>query len=223
MLANRLRVAASGSNIPADGLVAAYNFNNNLVDFIGANNGASVGATSYHTGVEGQAIKGDGGYISLPALNIGGSQPRSISLWIKRGPATSIKTYFAFNGSGTVLTNCILHVGAVSVGDLYWGFGNSDFYTTGGLISNTNYHHVVVIYKGGVLSTTSVEIYVDNVKKSITKAGAQTGSANTANSNYRILSDSLSATRNADGFVDLLRVYDRAITSAEVAQLYDEV
>jgi hypothetical protein len=208
-----------------DNLVAYWKLDGNSNDSIGSNNGTLVGSPSYTTGKIGSAISlnGSSQYMTTGAFGISGSTARTYSAWIYPTQTTSLKTIIAQNPNNNPSygQNCILHHSAVSNGDLYFGFSNTDFYTSGGQISANNWYHIVAVYDGGTLSTSTVHIYVNSVSKSLTKVGSFTVSANTTDSNNRIGSDSFTSSRNFQGYIDEIGIWSRALSSTEVGELYN--
>ena len=178
-----------------DNLISYWKLDDNTTDSKGSNNGTLVGNATYATGKinNGLSLDGSGDYMTTGAFGISGSTARTISLWIKSHQVSSIKTLLGCHkGAGSnSAENCILHVNAVGGGDVYWGFGNTDFYTAGSQITTNTWYHIVTVYEGGTLSTSTVKIYINGVSKSLTKAGSDTLTANTTDSNNRIGSDSL--------------------------------
>ncbi|MDD4111364.1 MAG: LamG domain-containing protein [Clostridia bacterium] len=208
-----------------DNLVSYWKFNNNTTDSKGSNDGTLVGNATYTTGKinNGLSLDGSGDYMTTGAFGISGSTARTYSMWINTNNVSTIKTILGQNPNTNppYLANCIIHINAVSGGDIYFGFADSDFYTAGGQITTGNWYHIVAVYEGGTLSTSTVKIYVNGVSKSLTKAGSLTNSANTTDSNNRIGSDSFTGTRDFDGKIDEVGIWSRALSSTEVGELYN--
>ncbi|MDX1464133.1 MAG: LamG domain-containing protein [Halomonas sp.] len=223
MLIAKRVLGAGGRRIPTEGLVARYELDSSLVDTSGNGfDGTPASEVSYTPGARGSALAGDGAnYVSLPALGLGGSTPRTVSVWARRGASTSIKSLVGWSGPLVNGTSCILHVGAVATGDVYWGFGGSDYRTAGGQVTTGAFTHICAVYDGGVLSTSTVRIYINNVSVPLTRVGTGSITPNTANSNYRLQSDALGPRIN-DGDLDLVRLYNRALPGAEIDDLYRE-
>lgn len=211
------------SGVPVDGLIAAYSLDGNLLDSSGNDyNGSPITTISYVAAVKGQGIDGDGSnYVSLPNLGISGDTPRTISFWYKMGAATDIKSIVSWMDSGDKRTNNNIHCSAASPGDIYYGFSGNDYRTPGGVVNASEYRHVICKYLGGTLSASTVIIKVNNMSQTLTKAGSDTGSANTDSANYRLMSD-LIGPRISDGFLDMVRIYNRALTDDEDTMLFNE-
>ncbi len=208
-------------------LVSYYKLDGNSNDAVSTNNGTDTDITysaSYGKINQGALFNGSTSKITVPNLGIGGSTARSVSFWVKRGASTTIRTLYYNGGSTAVdLDHFIIHCSGNSTGDIYVGFGNDDYYTVGGVIDNTAFYNVTVIFDGGTPSTSTVHVYVNDVSESLTKVGGATGVAATTDANYSFGYDILDTgnTRHFDGDMDEIGVWSRALTSTEVAQLYN--
>lgn len=90
------------------------------------------------------------------------------------------------------------------------GINYKTFETTNPAITNANWHHVAAVYT----STTDMKIYIDGVQQ----IGTLAGSATTLTSNTkRILIGASSTTQELfDGTLQEIKIYDNALTQAEV-------
>jgi hypothetical protein len=94
-------VTTAASDDPtADGLISWWRGENNAFDSIGNNNGILHGGTLFAPGMVGQTFSFDGAddYVEIPhsdSLNFGAHQPMSITLWVKRTSTASVSTIFA--------------------------------------------------------------------------------------------------------------------------------
>jgi hypothetical protein len=127
-------------------------------------------------------FNGTASLIVLPNIGPSGAAPRTLRAKVK-------------NTAGSTGTNPILYVGPAAAinferfaiycnvneaGDVYVSFVDSDLYTPIGAIPDDGqFHDLVVTYAGGVISTSSVSVYVDRVSQSLTFAGTYGNTANT--------------------------------------------
>jgi hypothetical protein len=218
--------AGSGTAYPfgaslASRIVAYWPLNGNSTDALGGYNGsdtlvsyaaAKIGNGATFTGASTSAI-------NLPVVTpMTGTTPRTFSAWVKKGARNTFSAIFQ-GGGGTDLGWFSVWMNGTTSGDIYASFYNSDFYTVGGLIGSDRFYHIVVCYDGGVVSTSTIRIYVDGVLKPTTKAGTATAEANTGGTSFTIGGDSFN--RNNDGSIDEVGIWDRALFPSEVAALYN--
>jgi hypothetical protein len=186
------------------------------------NNGTliNVGSGLSFNSANGGYLQFDGNndYINLPICNFPSNGARSVSIWVKNNSNSIIRSLFGYGNVGAAGASNILHINAVSGGDIYWGFNSGDFYTSGNVLNTTSWFNICCTYAGGILNTTNVKIYVNSINQNITKAGYVV-SPSTANINYRIGSDS--AGRYFNGNISNFQFYDRALSSSEVLQNYN--
>jgi hypothetical protein len=209
-----LHFTSTAQVLITNGLVAYYPFNGNAIDASGnGDNGTLVGAAQYGPGISGQGLvlNGSGAGVALGAPANLQLQNFSIASWIKRS-SSSVASY----GSGGVAT-----IVGCSPGGYYFymdnggrlGFSQLGNYGAlgGPAITDTNWHHVVFSMVAG-----SAVFYLDGVA----------GSAQTYNVTYTFGGNIGIGYRpdNSDnsfyGTEDEVHIYNRALTPAEVKQLY---
>ncbi len=206
-----------------DGLVAYWNFNESsgttAYDSAGTNNGTLYGDAARVSGVQGSGVKFSGnGYINVPSsssLNITGNAI-TISAWFK--PSSSS---WSVNGNDPIICKWMGSDGAYFLGyapDMLNGviIGTD----TGSVVraygpvpvDNVNqWYHIVGIYNG----STQI-VYLNSV--------AGTPVANSGNIHFSsqnlLISGYPDGTHQLNGTVDDIRIYNRALSADEVAQLY---
>jgi hypothetical protein len=183
-----------------------------------AKSGSAAVSPQSTLGKIGQSLEFDGSSDTMlaDAASLGQTTSRTISAWV----------YPKSFGPGA-LAGIVERVGGV----IEWGFGLDNTGTTNGLtfyqnctgpmqvfaansITLNKWQHVLVTYTGGC-ANTSVTFYVDGVAK--TRSGAS-GSGSPTDDNglsFEISSDS-SDQYCFDGRIDDVRVYNRALTPAEI-------
>lgn len=188
---------------------------------VGGNNGTLVGSPSAIAAQIGGGAGFDGStqYITTGTWSVGGAAARTFEAWVKRGASTAIKSLVGFGMNAQSRSN-ILHCNGVGAGDIYFGFNNNDYYTSGGMITTTAWHHVMAVYDGGILSVSTVHIYVDGVSKSLTHSNSQLWAPNTADQGWSIATDLLGTTRRFDGGMDEVRISNIARSAAYAAYNY---
>ena len=176
----------------------------------GTNHGASVA-----DGIIRGAGNFDGSnhYVRVPA-NFGFNTihgPSTIELWFKANSLTGNKRIFSDN----CMEWGIHHSGTNIYGTAYWG-------VSGGTISNNQWYHAVVVHEHPTgLTNTEIKFYINGDLK-----GESMGTITTQNgytdSPYWIGSDECYADRNFNGVIDEVRIYNRALTTAEIQKYYAE-
>ena len=208
-----LLTSANAQSFITNGLVAYYPFNGNANDASGhGNNGTVNGATltQDRTGISNAAYSFNGlnnyvGFASVPTSQI---DNWTITAWVKPASfsqAQSIAVALGYddgnsgNGYSLGIYSGRLHSVFGGVGDLDGGFT---------FPATNQWHQLVMLRSLGVTT-----FYVN---------GIETSSGNTATpygpSSFRIGSEN--GLRFFNGAIDDVRIYNRALSSSEVAQLY---
>jgi len=199
----------------ARGLVACWLMNegsgNRIYDLSGnKNDGIFVGDTKWVSGETGQALKFDRAYDSVSInRDLGVYTNISISAWIKYDNEADFKTIV---GSYSSSTPPIWFVIALNDIKLYRG-NYSESYS---LHSNIWYHVVGIVE--GIDATKDAEIYVNGVK--VVDTDNIAGDMGADKGNFRI--GQLEQAHFFGGIIDEVRIWNRALSSIEVAYLYRE-
>ena len=201
--------------------LAMYKFEDNANDVSGEYNGTASNV-SYVTGNFNKAAEfnGSSSGINIGNVGIGGSAERTISAWVNVDSLSSAQTIFQYgsNSNGQRFGFAI-----DTAGKIYVEFYNRDAITSASHISINTWYHLVVTYNGGAIQTTeNTKIYVNGVAVDVTNSGAQTGNANTGDSNYGIGYDRLNTRQYFDGKIDQVRIYKGVVSDVGVASLYAE-
>ena len=206
---------------PIPGLVGWWKFDGNANDSFNGNNGTLGGSPlpSLVAGQIGQAYSfNDSNYIQIP-YNLGLTNAWTVMMWIQINA----------NDSGVVF-GFPLSDGAGSISmDMNVGGGNIQYrsrttsavissLTTSGKWSDGAFHQFAATYNG-----TSQIIYVDGIQEDLDN---QSGNLSTAATKFFLgsFSDSYTGGGNSiNGKIDDVRIYNRALSSAEIASLYNGV
>jgi hypothetical protein len=184
--------------------------------------------TNVEFGVGGQInygarFNGSSSYIDLPNLgtDVSGSNTRTLSAWVNLDANPSI--YSAVFSYGTAANKESFGLYITSTGTPRVSYYNLN-YDTSTTLTLGNWHHIVAIYKGGNVETsTNTELYIDGQIQTITKTGGLTGLINTSNSNYSIgYYKDTPANSYFNGSIDQVRIFSKALSSDEVDTLYAE-
>src|SRR3989344_4528479 len=210
-----------------DGLVGFWSFNGPDVSgttatdiSASANNGTLTNGPIVTPGIIGQALQFDGNndyVVSASNIGISGSGARTASFWIYPTSTGGRQTIVAWGAFSDNFLWAPEWDGAVGGDNIYIAGYNNDVYTTATLPLN-QWSHVAITYSGGA-SNTGTAIYYNGVSQAISLNG--TGDTyNTTNSVLYVGRDQLGNRQPFFGKIDEVRIYNRALTAAEVAYLF---
>ena len=201
---------SGGTSTLLDGLVSRYNFNESsgdLLDQTGSNDGTVVGATQTGTEYE---FDGVNDYVDLGDLDISGDE--SISFWVRVDSLGTNPLLTKRSGS----TNRPIYIFVSAADDNIIAFKDdaatrvdSNFG-----VSTGTWYHVVTIYD---VSTTTFKMYVNGA---LTDTNTSVPDPSTNNASLQIGGDTFGGTYG-DVAIDNLRIYNRAISAAEVTEIYN--
>jgi len=202
-----------GAAYPTDGLIERWDFNDTLVGVNGYTWSADVGTIAYTTGKIGKCLDFTGGSIALQNSESGiydtftGTNTFSISCWLYSTVADGQYVWRSGDGNKEIIfgwnaaANCspARHQPGVVV-NVAEG--------TAAVFGESAWKHFVITYDG-----TTLKGYVDDSADSTVVSSI---SINTTN--WALGGDSYGY---YDGYVDLLYIYDKALSTDEIAQLYN--
>jgi hypothetical protein len=206
---------------PASGLVAWWRADGDALDVIGGYNGTLVDGVTFATGQVGQAFNFDGtsNYVQVHgSYRVSGS--RTIAAWIYPRPNTGLGLPIATGGSyyygGSDSFGVAGANGTCTAGpyELYMDRGYACF-QSGQIVVPETWNHVAITYDGssiitffinGVAANSDLGILDDFDLGTFTIGGNTTGGSTTQPS--------------FNGLIDEVVLYNRALSSDEVAALY---
>jgi len=198
----------------SDGLLAFYNFSNqNANDALSNYNGVVSGGVTFSPAISGSSnyvaeFDGTTGFINVPFQILPSSGSWSISLWMKSNKST-IGLIHTLNtniwGQVEIKSNSTLEV------DL-WNWNNINFSNNlSASLLNNSWHQLVITYNGSKLI-----YYVDSI---LNESKSITSSMYWDNHDFTKIGKSYNYWYN--GSMDNIRFYNRALTTTEVATLYN--
>ncbi|NLP14237.1 MAG: hypothetical protein GX383_07185, partial [Clostridium sp.] len=204
---------------PDTGIIAWYTFDGNTMDLINNYNSAVSENVNYTDGVFGQGVELDGNsFISLGDLEMNSSH-RTISLWVspyKNNGSMNILSKHGSKDDTEVLvraTDKREYFTQINVGEKYYDL-RDEASKGSGFISN--YDLITETFDG-----KEIRLYVNGVLK-IKRAA----SGEIYNNDYPLVIGTDAYSVGSEGYfegcIDDLRIYNRALSSDEVRQLYDE-
>ncbi len=213
-LANALKNAPDSrlKDIPAQGLIAAWHFDENTGttagDAIGGHNGVISGAT-WVNGIRGSALQFDGtnNQVQIPKAGFNPTgNSISFSFWFKLNAIGDNGSFIYQNVKYNVSMDPQGRVG-FAIYTPVWASVNAGFTNR---VLDTDWHHTVMTYDG-----STMKIFLDGLYR--------TSVANTGN--LQISASDVYIGRQGTitpfkGIIDEMLMYDRALTDAEVLQIF---
>lgn len=226
-LAKRLMMrSVTAGAIPTDGLIAHYSMDisgTTLIDAVGTYPGTLVGTFSSPAGVVGSALEAANTSAYVTVANLGswfaGRNACALSLWVKPNNDDS-------NYAPVFCVSYTSHTGVYYLVYIHYGADSQSYVMTsnsfrqnfyGKTVSSSVYHHIVVSY-----ASSKFNVWEDGIQilSNISCASAMPAAAPTAMMGRIPM---LNQTANAARInLDQIRIYDRALTSVDVAALYAE-
>ena len=196
-----------------DGLIQYFNFNGSMNSLSGTatfTNGQSIsyGADRNNNPFGAyNKVTGDAPFADITGLPVGNSS-RSISIWIKPAVVNADNVIFSYGSP----TGNMAYGGSFNANNIYQ-FSYSTNLAYANTTTTSAWKHIVFTFETG----GATKIYVNGVLGS-----SNTNSAwNTATSTIFNLGFLMGGSSPYRGLIDDLRIYNRAITAAEVLELYD--
>lgn len=175
------------------------------------------------------AGSGSGGddQISLPtSLDINNKSAITIAAWVKPTALVDFQRVFSLRSNDSNrIEICSSGTGAGGNNDfqviLCNGSSPHGVYTTGDIISANVWHHWCMVFDGSAPSN-KLKIYFDGVLQSVTTAGTiPSTTPSISGSTGYIGRRGSDGTLPFAGVIDDVRMYDRALTSVDVTELYN--
>lgn len=193
------------------GLVALYHMNNNWEDATANNNdGAAYGGATFITesklGSHAGLFNGNG-YISIadsPSLNP--VNAITISMWITTTSMNTQKLIYKYAGGDA----WVIGINSGDNGIRVW-FSGTEIWANYPSLANNNWHHIAITY-----DKSSLILYIDGINKAETSYSSDIQT----NGDVDLGRHSLGGGENFNGRLDELAVYNRALSSSEIQNLY---
>ena len=201
-----------------NGLVAYYPFNGDVKDasgngYDGTNFNVTMETNRFGVASAAGQFNGTSSYVILPSALVNlmsGTNPMSISAWVETSPAVTNTGNKDIVDIGAASQNAVFAVLMLS-GDLFYSEWGSTYNLSSGIpIGDNSWHHCVASYDG-----LNVSLFVDGGFASARSAFADR--LNTIGT-IGVRADLVAEFWN--GGIDDVRIYNRALSSDEVAYLY---
>jgi hypothetical protein len=189
------------------GLLAFWKLNGNGDDSSGNNNHlTNVNNVTFSSGKIGSASNFTAGKYFSSEVRIGGtgnSQNFTFSLWIETTQNSGTNRMISAAGSYN-------YYFMEYAGKIYANFGGSQFNSTSN-VNDGNWHHVVVTY-----NRIKLRIYIDGVLE------VDQNETGVTPLSYVYIGSDDTGNQSLSGSLDSIGIWNRALTSEEVAQIYND-
>ena len=215
--------------MPNQGLIAYYKFDEGsgltTIDSTGyGNNGTLIGnptwtasvAPTNFTNTNCLNFNGSSSYVSIPKIPL--TEKISISAWFKTSVTTGNRTIFGARATASSGDEIVLWTGGSGVQLWFIMHDLTQYVTGGGSFTPNAWNHVVGTSNGSVIS-----VYLNGVSVATSSITGSYIDTRTNTSPIWKIGESTYDTLNTtwfSGSIDDLRIYNRALTPAEITGLY---
>jgi len=201
------------------GLVGQWKLDGNAKDSTPYGNKGTVTSATLTTDRKGQANKAYSFNGSTSYIDVGTYFPNitsllTVSAWVKPG-GSQVSYADMWGNHGGTYKGFTMEQQATTLNQFYWAYGNgSAWVITGNVNLTTNqWQHVVAIK-----DSTYCYFYVNGVEQVSARVSCTSNISPLTTSNFKIGFDSTG--RYFNGSIDDVRIYNRALSAAEVLTLY---
>ena len=222
-------ITAVHINPTASGLISYWPYNNNANDVSGNNNNGTLSGAIFiadrHDNSDSACdFNGTTGMMQTTTDYNTDFTALSVSLWFKTDSTSGGGMFgHALTQDGnTVDGDKRIYIS--DAGEVFTGINNGGIHiiNTSGAYNDGDWHHLAALY-----TSAKMELYIDNTSAALDESGYGLGET----ARYWLIGyenfgggDWASAPANYyfDGALDDIRVYDRALSTSEIAELYNE-
>jgi hypothetical protein len=212
---------------PSTGLTAFWNLNDtgtNIVSQVGMYNGTATGTTSVNGKLEnGRQFNGTNEFVSFGnIMNFEKNSPFSISAWVNQTAGTDGR--FILSKQDNYVDGGGYYLSTDNSGNVVFGFGPTQS-TMIAIGANQDirggWHHIVVTYDGSGKGA-GLKLFIDGVVKTSAGWGNDLTSSTITNEPFMLGAREGATFALFSGQLDEIGIWNRTITSQEVANLYNE-
>ena len=170
--------------------------------------GGQIGTNSLHFN------DGTNDFVDTNADILDGATTLTISAWMKRDATNDYVSVSKVASSN----NDRMLISFWNDGNLYWNFSNGGNVFDSVASNDDTWHHVVLVFDGALTQTSRVAGYLDGVDQGLSASWPATAPSIAAD--FAIGRMYNGGLIYSDGQIDDVRVYDRALSSSDVTELY---
>ncbi len=205
--------------VPGTGPLHWYKFDSNTTDSGSSPaNGTLVNGPTYVTGRNAQAVDINGGsqHVSLPAGVVNGLTNFTIATWVKLDTTTVWRRIFDFGNNTTVNMFLVPNSGSTVRFAITTGGNGAEQQINGSPALPTGVWKHVAITRNGNTGT----LYIDGVQVGQNTSMTLSPSSLGSTANNWIGRSQYSGDSYLDGQIDQFRIYNRALSAAEILALF---
>jgi hypothetical protein len=151
----------------------------------------------------------------------------TVSAWVKPSALANLQVmvskFSTVDAKGWAIETSTTGIGGSNSTALICGLQNNGAdaygYTANGVLANNTWVHIVEVFDGSQSGNARLKCYINGASRSLTYAGTIPAQTDNDTDAFRI-GNSASNNRYFPGIIDDARVYNRALSAADVAQLY---
>ena len=227
-------IVTVSNTVPVLGLVCSWPFDEGAGttanDASGSGNpGTLVNNPAWTTGKINGALSFNGvnNYVSTPSLNLAGTRSVTVALWVNRtyskaGGHTLFESSANYNNSTTGFGFFPDDTSVCSSGGMMVGLQGNAGYNLKCYAQPTSgvWHHLVTVLDKSQSAANEVSLYVDGVLQTAQAQSYSSANTNNFGVNPLYLMSRGGSLSYSAGLIDDFRIYNRALSVAEVQQLY---
>ena len=195
-------------------------------DSSGGGHPATLVGPTWVTGKIADAVSADGvsGYVSVPSIDLSGTKAVTVALWVNRtysgtGDHILVEASPNYNNS---TTGFMLLLDDSTCGGIQAAINGDAGYSVNCFSQPTSgvWHHLAMVFDKSQPGTSEASLYIDGVLQTPTRNLNTGNNTNNFGNNPIYLFSRAGTGFFTAGMADDLRIYNRALTGAEVQQLY---
>jgi hypothetical protein len=176
------------------------------------NHGTFVNGASYSPADKAFSFDGVNDYITASVTDATGDWVHSTSYWFKLDTLTNGHYFHFITGDSSNPFGTLIYFTNKFTVTAY----SSEVYASETSIEIDRWYHVVVVYRGGGLSATNTDIYLDGIKETVTGTNVDTPELTGT-----LYVGSRGTVDHFDGQISNFKIYDVALEPSEVKKLYN--
>ncbi len=222
-----------GTTIPTSGLISLWSFDGNAADSVGSNNGtlvsgAAVGSSHYVIGTQALSLVAANSYVNTTNITqMNNASAITVSGWFRDpNPSAAAPYRYLFGKYVSGFNDFSLAVGAGNM-NVDIGNGSADTFGSwtgyGSTISANTWYSLVLVYDGTQAAANRITLYVAGTARTLNLTGTIPATTQGLATTFKIGARDASNNFFDDGYVDQLRVYNRALSPAEITAIIREI
>jgi len=193
----------------------------------GGNTATLANGVTWVSGKIGDAVQANGvnQYVSTPPINLSGTNAVTITLWTNRTYSTNSEDvlFEATTDYNSSTTGFIFLPDDSECAGIQTGVNGNAGYNVSCFAQPTSgaWHHLAVVYNNSQTGASVVSLYIDGVLQTPTQSLYSSNNTNNFGNNPVYLFSRAGTSLFGAGMIDDLRIYNSALSAAEIQQIYN--